>query len=66
MGNDGSSKSISMGTLHLVTSISCKFMRNVRHVPAIKLNLLSVGVLDDEGFNSLLGEENGNFSRVEW
>ena len=57
MGNDGSSKIIGMGTMHLVTSIGCKLvLRNVRHVPNIKLNLLSAGHLNDEGFNSQLGE----------
>ena len=57
MGNDGSSKIIGMGTMHLVTSTGCKLvLRNVRHVPDIRLNLLSTSVLDDEGFSSLLGE----------
>ena len=31
-------------------------LRNVRHVLEIRLNLLSVSVPDDEGFNNLLGE----------
>ena len=59
MGNDGSSKIMSMGILivHLETSTGCKLvLRNVGHVPEIRLNLLSAGVLDDEGFNNLLGE----------
>ena len=38
-------------------STCCKLvLRNVRRVPEIRLKLLSAGVLDDEGFNSLLGE----------
>ena len=46
-----------MGTMHLETSTGCKLvLRNVGHVPEIRLNLLSAGVLDDEGFNNLLGE----------
>ena len=57
MGNDGSSTIIAIGTVHLETSTGCKLvLRNVGHVPDIKLNLLSGGVLDDEGFNSLLAE----------
>mgnify|MGYP000117206453 CR=1 FL=1 len=57
MGNDGSSTIIAIGTVHLETSTGCKLvLRNVRHVPEIKLSLLSTGVLDNEGFNSLLGE----------
>ena len=46
-----------MGTMHLETSTGCKLvLRNVRLVLDRRLNLLSAGVLDDEGFNSLLGE----------
>ena len=57
MGNDESSRIISMGTVHLETSTGCKLvLRNVRHVLEIRLNLLSVSVPDDEGFNNLLGE----------
>ena len=57
MGNDGSSKIIGMGILHLVTSTGYKLvLRNVIHVPDIRLNLLSGDMLDDEGFSSLLGE----------
>ena len=57
MGNDGSSTIIAIGTVHLETSTGCKLvLRNVGHVPEIRLNLLSAGVLDDEGFNNLLGE----------
>ena len=57
MGNDGLSKIIGMGIMHLVTSTCCKLvLRNVRHVPDIRLNLLLAGVLDDEGFSNQLGE----------
>ena len=57
MGNDGSFKIIGMGIVHLETSTGCKLvLRNVRHVPDIILNLLWASVLDDEGFNNLLGE----------
>ena len=56
MGNDISSKIIGMGSVTLETSIGCKLvLRDVRHVPNIILNLISTGVLDDEGFTSQSG-----------
>ncbi|VFQ76229.1 unnamed protein product [Cuscuta campestris] len=51
MGNDGSSKIVSMGDVCLETSTGCRLvLRDVRHVPDIRLSLISVGLLDDEGY----------------
>ena len=56
MANDGSSKIIGMGSVTLETSTGCKLvLRDVRHVPNIRLNLISTGVLDEEGFTSQSG-----------
>ncbi|VFQ89135.1 unnamed protein product [Cuscuta campestris] len=50
MGNDGSSKIVGMGDVCLETSTGCRLvLRDVRHVPDIRLSLISAGLLDDEG-----------------
>ena len=51
MGNDGSSKVVGKGTIYLESSTGCKLiLRNVRQVPDIKLNLISISRLDEEGY----------------
>lgn len=53
MGNDGLSQIIKMGTVCLESSTGCKMiLRDVRHVPDIRLSLISTGLLDDEGYSS--------------
>ncbi|CAA0810587.1 Unknown protein [Striga hermonthica] len=51
MGNDGIVKSIGMGDVHLETENgNTLVLRGVKHVPNIRMNLISTGKLDDEGF----------------
>ena len=51
MGNNGSSKAVGKGTIYLESFTGCKLiLRNVRHVPDIRLNLISIGRLDEEGY----------------
>ena len=51
MGNDGLAQVVGVGDVCLVTGIGAKLMlKNVRHVPDIRLNLISSGKLDDEGY----------------
>ncbi|KAG5549866.1 hypothetical protein RHGRI_014986 [Rhododendron griersonianum] len=53
MGNEGLSKIVGMGNICLETSVGCKLvLKDVRHVPDIRLNLISTGKLDDEGYNN--------------
>ena len=53
MGNNGSSKVVGKGTIYLKSSTGCKMiLRNVGHVPNIRLNLISIGRLDEEGYFS--------------
>ena len=57
MGNTGVCKIDGIGDICLETSVGCKlFLRNVRHVPDIRLNLISTGVLDNEGYVTHFGE----------
>ncbi|WKA08799.1 hypothetical protein VitviT2T_026489 [Vitis vinifera] len=51
MGNDGSAKAIGMGDVRLETSNGTMLtLKNVKHIPDIRINLISTGKLDDEGF----------------
>ena len=51
MGNDGSAKAISMGDVRLETNTgTVLFLKNVKHILTICMNLSSIGKLDYEGF----------------
>ena len=51
MGNNGSSTIVGKGTICIETSTCCSLvLDDVRHVPDIRLNLLSVGKLDGSYF----------------
>lgn len=57
MENDGLSKIVGMGSVCLETNTGCKLLlKDVRHVPDIRLNLISTGKLDDEGYSNHFGE----------
>ncbi|KAK9002786.1 hypothetical protein V6N11_060366 [Hibiscus sabdariffa] len=51
MGNDGLVSVTGMGDVSLVSNNGTKLiLKDVRHAPDIRLNLISAGRLDDEGF----------------
>jgi len=51
MGNSDVSKVIGMGDVYLKTDVGCNLLlKNVRHVPDIRLHLISTGALDDDGY----------------
>lgn len=51
MGNDGLAEVVGVGDVCLEVSNGTRLvLRDVRHVPDIRLNLISTGKLDDEGF----------------
>lgn len=53
IGNNETSKSFSNGNVYIVTDYGCKLvLRNVRHISDLKMNLISTGMLDDEGYVS--------------
>ena len=52
MGNDGACRIVKIGEVCLLTSTGCKMaLKDVRHVPNIRLNLMSTGGLVDKGYN---------------
>jgi hypothetical protein len=57
MGNSGSSTIVGKGTICIETNICCRLvLDDARHVPDIRLNLLSVGKLDDICHGSYFGD----------
>ena len=57
MGNNGSSTIVGKGTICIETSTCCSLvLDDVRHVPDIRLNLLSVVKLDDIRHDSYFGD----------
>ena len=43
-----------MGDIHLKTNLGCKLvLKDMRHVIDLMLNLISVGRLDDEDYDSI-------------
>lgn len=57
IGNSGASNIVGIGDIFLETSLWSKLiLKDVRHVPDIHLNLISMGRLDDEGFINWFGE----------
>ncbi|GKV52757.1 hypothetical protein SLEP1_g59325 [Rubroshorea leprosula] len=51
MGNRSEAKIVGVGDVWLETNIGSKLhLKNVRHVPEIRLNLMSTGMLDDDGY----------------
>ena len=56
MGNNGTSKIIAVGDVRLKSKTGQMLnLKNVRHIPDFRLNLISTGTLDDEGYFSLFG-----------
>ena len=53
-----------IGDICLETLGSKLILKDVRHVPDIRLNLISAGKLDDEGFVNYFGEVNGSSPKV--
>lgn len=57
IGNEGSSKIVGIGIVCLETSTGCKLvLENVRHVPDVIMNIISIGKLDDDGYVNRFGE----------
>ncbi|RVW83457.1 Retrovirus-related Pol polyprotein from transposon TNT 1-94 [Vitis vinifera] len=64
MGNDGSAKAIGMGDVRLETSNGTMLtLKNVKHIPDIRMNLISTGKLDDEGFYNTFRDSQWKLTR---
>ncbi|KAG8369441.1 hypothetical protein BUALT_Bualt14G0014000 [Buddleja alternifolia] len=57
MANHGVTEVIGMGNINLETDTGCRLiLRDVRHIPDIRHNIISTGKLDDDGYVSNFGE----------
>ncbi|KAG8377494.1 hypothetical protein BUALT_Bualt08G0038700 [Buddleja alternifolia] len=57
MANHGVTEVIGMKNINLETDTGCRLiLRDVRHIPDIRLNIISTGKLDDDGYVSNFGE----------
>ncbi|KAI5327124.1 hypothetical protein L3X38_026520 [Prunus dulcis] len=64
MGNDKLSKIVGRGDISLETNTSCHLvLKDVRHVPDMRLNLISTGLLDDEGYTNVFAEGKWKLSK---
>ena len=58
MGNQGVSKIVGIGDIWFKTNIGCKLhLKNVKHIPDIRLSLIFVQVLDEDGYYNFFGDE---------
>ncbi|KAG8376937.1 hypothetical protein BUALT_Bualt09G0116000 [Buddleja alternifolia] len=65
MANHGVTEVIGMGNINLETDTGCRLiLRDVRHIPNIRLNIISTGKLDDDGYVSNFGEGKWKLTKV--
>ena len=58
MENDSSSKVLRIGDIYLETNVSCKLvLKDVIHVLELRLNPISVCVIDRQGYEHYIGYE---------
>ena len=56
MGNETISRVVGIGTICLETSVGTKLvLNNVKHAPDVRLHLIFIAVLDDQGYVSTNG-----------
>ena len=63
MGNSGASKIVGVRGICLETFGSKLILKDVRHDPDIRLNLILMGKLNDEGFVNYFGESKLKLSK---
>ena len=63
-GNDGTSHVAGIGDVCLVTQTGARLLlKNVKHVPDFRLNLISVGRLNDEGYCNTFNNDTWKLSK---
>ena len=64
MGNQGIASVVGIGDIWLETNTGCKLLlKDVRHVPDMRLHLISTGTLDEEGYHNYFGDGKWKLSR---
>ena len=65
MGNESFATIFGIGGIFVVTNVGCTLtLKDVRHVPNMRLNLISTYALDKPGFESYFG--NGRWKLTKW
>nr|KYP34395.1 Retrovirus-related Pol polyprotein from transposon TNT 1-94 [Cajanus cajan] len=65
MGNDGVSKVIGVGDVCLQTNMRMHLLlRGVKHAPDVRFNLISVQMLDDDGYDNHIGSGKWKLTKV--
>ena len=58
VGNNTKYKIVAIGDVYMNMTIECKLrLRDVRHIPQIRLNVISIDTLDDMGYHNFFGED---------
>jgi len=56
MGNHIPNKIVGISDITIITNTGCKLMlKNIRHIPDMRLNLMSIGELNDVGLANYFG-----------
>jgi hypothetical protein len=64
MGNQSMANVVGIGDIWLETNTRCKLLlKDVRHMPNMRLYLISIGTLDEEGYHSYFGDCKWKLSR---
>ncbi|CAN0905823.1 Retrovirus-related Pol polyprotein from transposon TNT 1-94, partial [Linum grandiflorum] len=64
MGNQSTAEIVGIGDIRVKTSVGCMLtLKNVRHIPDLRLNLLAANVLDQEGFRHTFGDGKWKLSK---
>ena len=64
MGNEESSKVVGVGDVCLKFDTGMELiLHDVKHVPDMRLNLISVGRLDDENYHNYFGKNEWKLTR---
>ena len=59
MGNNGSSNIVNVGDICLKFDTRMELvLYNMKHMPDTRLNLISIGLLDDDGYHNVFGGRN--------
>lgn len=67
MGNKGTSEMIGSGRICIETSMEVNLiLKEVRHVPDLCMNILSTGVLDNEGYTSVFTKRDESLQKHLW
>ena len=64
MGNKSVSQIARIGDIYMQTSMGCTLtLEDVRHIPNLRLNLISMHMLDKDGYNHFINSGNWKLTK---